>query len=139
MSLIVVLLLTLLTTSLAAFATRWLGLWTQRAVETVHLSGITIALVITGAIIGKVLKHETLFAVGRWLFVDALGAIFLGLVAVVGFLAGVYSVGYIRYDLIKGEITPTVLSTYYGFFSLFMFAMCCAVLSNNLVMMWVSI
>ncbi len=139
MSLIVVLLLTLLTTSLAAFATRWLGLWTQRAVETVHLSGITIALVITGAIIGRVLQHETLFAVGRWLFVDALGAIFLGLVVVVGFLAGVYSVGYIRYDLIKGEITPTVLSTYYGFFSLFMFAMCCAVLSNNLVMMWVSI
>jgi hydrogenase-4 component F len=139
MNLIEALLSTLLIAALAAFAARWLGSKTQRAVETVHLAGITVALVLTFAIITRVLRHETLFALGRWLFVDSLGAIFLGLIAVVGFLAGVYSVGYIRYDFVKGDITSAGLSTYYGFFSLFMFAMMCAVLSNNLVLMWVSI
>jgi hydrogenase-4 component F len=105
----------------------------------VHLAGMTLALVLTGAIIKKVLHHETLFALGGWLFVDALGAIFVGLVAVVAVLAGVYSVGYMRYDVAKGDISAARLSTYYGFFSLFLFAMILAVLSNNLVLMWVSI
>jgi len=139
MNVIAALLLTLLVTALAAFAARWLGSWTQRTVETVHLAGLTLALVLTGVIIEKVLQHQTLFALGGWLFVDALGAIFVGLIAVVGFLAGVYSVGYIRYDFAKGEISATGLSTYYGFFSLFLFAMTLAVLSNNLVLAWVAI
>jgi hydrogenase-4 component F len=139
MSLIVALPLSLLVTSLAAFATGLLGSWTQRIAEAVHLVGITIALVLTGAIIERVLHHETLFALGGWLFADSLGAIFAGLVVLVGFLAGVYSVGYMRYDVINGEISAAGISTYYGFFSLFLFAMISAVLSNNLVLMWVSI
>jgi hydrogenase-4 component F len=139
MILIEALLLTLLATSLAAFAARWLGSWTKRTVETVHLAGVTLALVLTGAIIEKVLRHETLFALDGWLFVDALGAIFAGLVAVVGFLSGIYSVGYFRYDFDKGDVSANRLSTYYGFFSLFLFAMMAAVLANNLVLMWVAI
>ena len=139
MTLIEALLSTLLVTSLAAFAARWLGSWTQRIAEAVHLAGVTVALVLTGAIIEKVLQHETLFALDGWLFVDALGAIFAGLVAVVGFLAAIYSVGYLRYGFDKGDISAKGLSTYYGFFSLFLFAMMSAVLSNNLVLMWVSI
>ena len=139
MILIEALLLTLLATSLAAFAARWLGSWTKRTVETVHLAGVTLALVLTGAIIEKVLRHETLFALDGWLFVDALGAIFAGLVAVVGFLSGIYSVGYLRYDFDKGDVSANRLSTYYGFFSLFLFAMMAAVLANNLVLMWVAI
>jgi hydrogenase-4 component F len=139
MTLIEALLSTLLVTSLAAFGMRWLGSWTKPAVEAVHLAGITAALLLTGAIIEKVPQQETLFALDGWLFVDALGAIFAGLVAVVGFLAGIYSVGYLRYGFDKGDIGAKGLSTYYGFFSLFLFAMMAAVLANNLVLMWVAI
>ena len=133
------LLLTLLVTAAAAFATRWLGAWTRRAVEAVHLAGITIALLFTLAVVAAVLQHQTLSALGGWLLVDALGAIFVGLVIVVGFLAGVYSIGYMRHDLAKGDVGATGLSTYYGFFDLFLCTMILAVTSNNLVMMWVAI
>jgi len=137
--LIEALLLTLLVTSLAAFATRWLGSWTVRSVEIVHLVGLTLALLLTGTIIAKVLRRETLYALGDWLFVDSLGAIFLGLIAVVGFLSGVYSIGYMRHGLAKADLDPRGLATFYGFFSLFLLAMSMAVLSNNLVLMWVAI
>ena len=131
--LIEALLLTLLVTSLAAFATRWLGSWTVRSVEIVHLVGLTLALLLTGTIIAKVLRRETLYALGDWLFVDSLGAIFLGLIAVVGFLSGVYSIGYMRHGLAKADLDPRGLATFYGFFSLFLLAMSMAVL------MWVAI
>jgi hydrogenase-4 component F len=137
--LIEALLLTLLVTSLAAFATRWLGSWTQRSAEAVHLAGLTLALLLAGTIIARVLHRETLYALGDYLFVDSLGAIFLGLIAVVGFLSGVYSIGYMRDGLAKADLDARSLATFYGFFSLFLFAMSVAVLSNNLVLMWVAI
>jgi hydrogenase-4 component F len=137
--LIEALLLTLVVTSLAAFATRWLGSWTQRSAETVHLLGVTLGLLLAGAIIWRVLDHETLFALQDWLFVDSLGAIFVGLIAVVGFLAGLYAIGYLRHDVATGGLTAVRLSTFYGFFSLFLFAMTVSVVSNNLVLMWVAI
>lgn len=137
--LIEVLLLIPLVTSLAAFATRWLGNWTQRTVEIVHLVDVTLTLLLITTIIWKVLGHGALFALDNWLFIDSLGAIFLGLIGVVGFLTGIYSIGYLRHDVAKGRLDAAGLSRFLGFFSLFLFAMIAAVLSNNLVLMWVCI
>ena len=123
----------------ASFATRGLGAATQRAVETVHMIGIVAGLLLAFAIVGKVAKGQSLSLFGSWLVVDPLGCIFLGLVAVVGLLTGLYSIGYLRHDLRHGEITAKDLGRYYGFFHLFLFTMALAVTSNNLIMMWVSI
>jgi hydrogenase-4 component F len=139
LSLIVALLLTPLITSLAAFAARRLGDHTQRAAETVHLVGITIVFGLTIAVIDSVLRQQTLVAASGWLFVDVLGVIFVGLVGLVGLLTGIYSVGYLRHDLSKGEISAVGLSTYYGFFNLFLFTMMLIVTSNHIIMMWVGV
>jgi len=133
------LLSTFLVTACAAFATRWLGAWTRRAILAIHLVGSTLALLLALCVVGWVLRGQSVFALGNWLFVDALGAIFVGLVALVGFLTGAYSIGYLRNDLARGDITVKSLSTYYGFFHLFLLTMTLAVTSNNLVMMWVGI
>jgi hydrogenase-4 component F len=138
-SLINALLCTYLATALVAFATRWLGAWTQRVVEAVHLVGITVALVFATMIAGAALQHQMLAAWDNWLFVDSLGSIFVGVTAVVGFLTGLYSIGYMRNDVATGEVPPIRLSIYYGFFHLFLFTMTLVVTSNNLVMMWVGI
>ena len=133
------LLLAFLITAAASFATRALGAANQRAVEMVHVVGIATALLLAFAIVGKVALGQSLSLFGSWLIVDPLGCIFLGLVAVVGFLTGLYSIGYLRHDLLTGEIRTADLSRYYGFFHLFLFTMALAVTSNNLIMMWVAI
>jgi hydrogenase-4 component F len=133
------LLLTFLLAAAAAFATRGLGAATQRVVEPIHVLALAIALVAAVLIVADVAQGQRLFLLDSWLIVDPLGCIFLGLVVVVGLLTGLYSIGYLRHDIERGEITATDLSRYYGFFHLFLFTMVLVVTSNNLVMMWVSI
>ena len=78
-------------------------------------------------------------ACDSWLHVDALGAIFLLIVAVVGFLVGLYSIGYTDHELKTGEFDDNKLCNYYGLFSLFIFTMLLVVISNNIIMMWVAV
>jgi hydrogenase-4 component F len=133
------LLLTFLVAAAAAFAARGLGRATQSAVEAVHVLAILLALIIALFIVADIGRGRRLFLLDSWLMVDPLGCIFLGLIAVVGLLTGLYSIGYLRHDLASGDITASDLSRYYGFFHLFLFTMALAVTSNNLIMMWVAI
>jgi len=110
-----------------------------RLFETVHLASIALVLVVSMMILGRVISGESLVAFGDWLYVDSLGAIFLMLIGVVGCLTGLYSLGYIRHDIKTGALDGAKVKIYYGFFSLFLFTMLLAALSNNIVMMWVAI
>ena len=73
------------------------------------------------------------------MYVDSLSAIFLGLIAVVGSLAGVYSIGYMNTELEEGHIDFKTYSHYHGFLHLFFFTMIVSVITNNLILMWVAI
>ncbi len=70
---------------------------------------------------------------------DALAAVFLLIIGVVGFLAGIYSIGYTRHDLETGEFDLNRLTVYYGLFNLFLFTMLLVVTANNIFMMWVAV
>lgn len=133
------LLLTPLVVSLLAFASRFLGSASRRIVEGLHLIGITITLILALSVVGMVLNSSEIQAMGSWLYVDSLAAIFVMIIGVIGFLTGLYSIGYLRHDLKTGEVDTAKLSSYYGFFHLFLFTMILAVTSNNLVLMWVAI
>jgi hydrogenase-4 component F len=125
--------------SLIAFAARWLGRVGRTVVEAAHLVSITLVLVLSLRTVGTVLLSGPIFGLADWLHVDALGAVFLLIIGVVGFLVGVYSVGYTRHDLQTGEFDERKLSTYYGLFNLFMFTMLLVVTANNIIMMWVAV
>lgn len=76
---------------------------------------------------------------GGWLRVDPLSLVFVCLIAVIGLLVGIYSVGYVRHDLEDGKIDASKVKTFYAFYQLFIFTMLLAATTNNIIMMWVAI
>ncbi len=133
------LLLAPLILSLVAFATRRLDQQATRMVEVLHLISVSGVLVLSLLVIQGVLVEGSVVALNDWLHVDALAAVFLLIIAVVGFLVGIYSLGYIRNDVKSAELSEDQISTYYGLFNLFLFTMLLVVTANNIIMMWVAV
>lgn len=117
---------------LAGAASAWLA-------PLLHLVGISLLLVLSLGACATVLAGSPLEALDGWLRVDALGALFLALVGVLGFATGLYAIGYMRHELAHGEVTPQKLASFYAIFQLFLFTMLLAVTANNVIMMWVAV
>jgi hydrogenase-4 component F len=125
--------------SLVAILAIWIGRNNRQALEIIHMLSVTVVLILVLIVAGQVLVYGEVSALNHWLRVDALGAIFVVIVGLVGFLAGLYSIGYTRHDLEIGELDMRRLTTYYGLFHFFFFTMLLAVTSNNIIIMWVAI
>ncbi len=125
--------------SLVAILARWLGGAARPVLEIIHMLSVTVVLVLVLIVAGLVLAYGDVIALGHWLRVDAMGAIFVVIVGLVGFLAGIYSIGYIRHDVEIGQMNASQLTTYYSLFHFFFFTMLLAVTSNNIIIMWVAI
>lgn len=78
-------------------------------------------------------------ALGLWFCCDALSCVFVCLIGVIGLVASLSSVPYIRHDVEQGRLDAKRVKIYYVFFQLFVASMLIAVLSNNIVLMWVGI
>lgn len=102
-----------------------------------------ISLAVVGAcgmyLVVSVLTGADVLALGGWFHIDRLGAIFLGLIAIIGPCTGVFSIPYVKHDVDEGKLDAGQVKQYYVFFSLFLFSMLVAVTSNNIIMMWVSV
>ncbi len=125
--------------SLAALLASRLGRLTRPALEIVHIVSVSAVLVFVLMVAGQVLGSGEIVALHDWLRVDALGAIFVAIVGVVGFLAGVYSIGYTRHNLRSGTLDLGRVTTFYALFHFFLFTMLLTVTSNNIIMMWVAV
>src|SRR5512139_893864 len=125
--------------SLVIFTLRGTEIGGKWLVEGLHVLSISIVLVLTAIVIQGVLVDGEVFAWRDMLHVDSLAAVFLLIVGVVGFLVGLYSLGYIRNDLQTGELKETQISFYYGLFELFLFTMLLVVTANNIIIMWVAV
>lgn len=110
-----------------------------RFCEGLHVISIALTLGLSLELVRRVIGGADVNALGHWLFLDALGAIFLGLIGIVGFLTGLYSLSYIRHDIESGALDAGKAKIYYGLFSLFLATMLLSVVSNNIVMIWVAI
>lgn len=133
------LLLTPLLFSLLCFACRKRGHSATRTVTVLHGLGITLLLILALWVVQTAADAGEIFAAGLWLHIDGLGGLFLAILGVIGFLTGVYSIGYMRHEVAHGELSPVTLCDYYGFFHLFLFTMLLVVTSNNLIVMWAAI
>ena len=129
------LLLTPLLFSLLCFACRKRGHSATRTVTVLHSLGITLLLILALWVVQTAADAGEIFAAGLWLHIDGLGGLFLAILGVIGFLTGVYSIGYMRHEVAHGELSPVTLCDYYGFFHLFLFTMLLVVTSNNLIVM----
>ncbi len=139
MELLPALLLVPLVAAALAFASRWAGAAAKPLVTLIHAVSMTVLLLGTLRLAGELLQVDQIAALHGWMQVDSLGAVFLGLVGVVGFLIGVYAIGYMNYELAHGAIDVGRLCNFYGIFNLFVFTMLLAVTANNVIMMWVAV
>jgi hydrogenase-4 component F len=128
-----------LITALLAFAARLSGDAGRVIVTLVHGVGMTLLLLLSLVVVSEVMSSGALTALEHWVYVDNLGAIFLALIGIVGFITGVYSIGYMNHELHSGDIGVKQLCTYYGIFNFFVFTMLLAATANNIIMMWVAI
>ncbi|MEK7122614.1 MAG: proton-conducting transporter membrane subunit, partial [Patescibacteria group bacterium] len=78
-------------------------------------------------------------ALSSYLALDALGTLFAGVVALVGCVAAVYAIGYLREETKQGNIGMSRVRQFYLLFNLFLFSMFAAVMTTNLVLMWIAI
>ncbi|MEQ4512356.1 hydrogenase 4 subunit F [Dickeya zeae] len=125
--------------ALLAFACRFTGTAARSLVSLIHLAGISALLLVALLVVWTVYQQGELLAAHRWLHLDSLSALFLAILGVIGFLTGLYSMGYMRHEVDSGEVSVTTLCHYYGFFHLFLFTMLLVITSNNLILMWAAI
>ncbi len=110
------------------------------AFEAVHIVSIGITFLSSLFVVAFVFGGGgSVEVIDVWFQVDALSAVFLGLVSTVALLTGVCSVSYIRFDAREGRFDASQTKRFYAFFSLFLFTMQLVVTSNNVIMMWVAI
>ena len=133
------LLLVPLIISIICFACRFAGPSSRKAITAIHIVGIVLICIISLLVVCGVMQNGSLMAMHQWIYIDSLGAIFIGIVGVIGLMTGLYSIGYMGHEVDHGEITVSTLCNYYGFFHLFLFTMLVAVTANNIIMMWVAI
>ncbi|MFQ6370192.1 hydrogenase 4 subunit F [Shewanella sp. YIC-542] len=128
-----------LLTSLLAFACRLAGGSVQKLVTGIHVIGSGLLLLAALFAVWSVYCDGELLAAHNWLHLDSLSALFLAILGVIGFITGIYSVGYMNHEVGDGEISVASLCSYYGFFHLFLFTMLLVITSNNLIVMWAAI
>lgn len=111
----------------------------QAWVEAASATGATVTLVAGISLALQVFVGGPITAAGDLFYVDALGALLIVVIVLVGFLAALYSIGYLRRDIAHGKITPDRLGWYYLFYHGFMWTMIVSGAVNNLGLLWVAI
>jgi hydrogenase-4 component F len=104
-----------------------------------HVISMCSVLVLTLLIATNIFNSEPFLMADKWLYLDSLSGLFLAVLGIVAFFTGWHSLGYIAHEYDEGEMSSTKVSLYYGLFNLFLTTMIVALVSNNVIMMWVMI
>ena len=75
----------------------------------------------------------------QFFYVDALSAVVMTIVALVGLTAALHSIGYIRLERLDGALDDRQFRLYYTWYHLFIGTMMMVTIFNNLGLLWVSI
>jgi len=111
----------------------------SRVREYVTLVGAAMLLSATLNAAAGALDGMTLTAFGGLLYMDALSAYMLSVIAALTLVTVIYSIEYMRHELDTSVINDGAHRHYYVLFNVFVFTMTIVPLSNNLAMMWISI
>jgi len=119
------------------------GLFAWRAslkiAEKIHLIGSFLLLLTGSLLIWEVYQNEVLRYFVDFVYVDALSAWLILMIIIIGFLAAVYSHGYLREEQKHSDLLEVNYKRYYLFFHLFLATMLFVAINNNLGMIWIGI
>jgi hydrogenase-4 component F len=128
----IVLLLTPLIT--APLAWRMPPHWAER----VHVLGLTALLAIGWTLAVRVFVGGPL-SLGGVFFADALSALLVAMVCLVGWAAGVYGIGYLHRDIAAGDLQASAPRYFALWYHLFLATMLTVLVVENLGLMWVAL
>jgi hydrogenase-4 component F len=111
----------------------------RRLDEVANVVGAAATLVVGLWVVARVYGGAAVGALGGVLRVDALGALLIAVIVVVGFLAALYSVGYLRRDVEHGEVPADQVGWYYLGYHVFIWTMLVTVSVDDLGLMWAAI
>jgi len=126
-------------TAIVSFLTITGGDGARKLMIGCHALSMLLILLLSFTVAGSVFIDGPLLALNNWLYLDGLSALFLGVLGLVSFITGIYSIGYIGHEFEHGELSHTQVALYYGLFNMFIATMLLAVTANNVIMMWVAI
>jgi len=106
--------------------------------EPAHVAGSTLLLAAAWLLAGRVYSVGPV-ELGGLLYVDALSALLLCIVALVGWGAALYGVGYLRLDVAEGRLAADQPRWFALWYQLFLLAMVAVLLAENLGLMWVAV
>lgn len=110
-----------------------------RVREWVHLVGSVGTTAVALALVWDVATRGPLTSANQFFHVDALSAIVLLIIAVVGLTASLHSLGYIRHELQEGTMNARQTRQYYLMLHVFMATMILMTVVNNVGLLWVSV
>lgn len=87
----------------------------------------------------RVLAEGPMTTLGDYVYVDALSAFILFIIAAVGLSCSLYMWSYMDHHLAHGTIGPKRLSRFFFLFHMFLLAMVAATIANSLGVLWVAI
>jgi hydrogenase-4 component F len=112
-----------------------------RRVELANAAGAALTLALSAIVVVRVARDGAFEALRGILYVDALSALMIGTVAMVGFAASLVSIGYLRHDLHIGHVPlgRRGVRWYYLGLHAFVWTMLATVSVDNLGLLWVGV
>jgi hydrogenase-4 component F len=111
----------------------------NRPVEWVHLLGSSATAALALRLVWEVSQEGTVIGYNSFFYVDALGATVISIIAVIGWTASLYSIGYIRHEFREKMIDQKQRRQYYLGYHLFIATMLIVCMVNNMGLLWVGI
>lgn len=107
------------------------------AVKTLNVAGSLLTGSVLLWIVAKVAAGGLLAT--KWMYVDALSALLLVVVALLGMSATLVSISYVDRELAEERIKPVAYRRYYALLQFFIFTMISVLVVENLGLMWVGV
>lgn len=116
-----------------------LAVRSPRVLHGLNLATMTAMVIAEASLIGAVRRRGTFTTLWNLVYVDALSAFILFIIAAIGLSCSLYTWSYLDDYVARGVIAVRRLSRFFFLFHLFLFAMTAAVLANSLGVLWVAI
>jgi formate hydrogenlyase subunit 3/multisubunit Na+/H+ antiporter MnhD subunit len=116
-----------------------LAIRNARLLHGLNLATMASLVVAELALTGRVLAQGPITALWDLVYVDALSAFILFIIAAIGLTCSLYTWSYLDDYVARGVLASHRLSRFFFLFHLFLFAMIAATMANSLGVLWVAI